>query len=371
MRFLAILVVLTPFLAACKTSTIGSAPMNTGAPNEQLRLTDSARDLFGQYLRQNYTRAFAVNKTGKIGIEANCGKNKQCGKTSEEQAQVLRQQCRTTFRKIGCKFLAVGDQVVWQGTIVNAPGELIGTDPRFTEVELPKEWRQFDDKLKSMTIGSSHENHFTFDGHKVPLPQGQWILVATDNRISRSAKHDIDYGLSQQAMLAQIHKGKVDRLLYVFTSVNRLLATKRKRDYRTCNKKRNFSSVNVVNNKVNQDCYYTYIADIFTKGKTRLILRAKDYFKTNNLALPSLFAATGYRFGNRSDWLTLRIYKNLESDGFVIPVSRKRAAIAWNKNTVAEDEEKSAYMRRIADWAKKWHPKFRAAFGKPIPGSTS
>ncbi|MBL22932.1 MAG: hypothetical protein CMM48_12035 [Rhodospirillaceae bacterium] len=371
--------VLLLLITGCQTSigeqSTQTTNTSTGSDGETIRLSDNTRDALDYYLRTAVKGAFVAAGYGSAGFIRHCVNNKKCEKSNSELAEGLVADCKAKKKyKDSCQLIAVGKEIVWQGSIQNAPDRLIAQDDtqsRFKPLAIPKDWQPLERKLESYAPGTVVSGKFfEFDGHRIPLPEGQWQIIARDKRTVRWAKQNIDLHLIHEVLLADIRNNKVNNVIYFDSKVASLLPIYKYNLYKYCSNKSNHVSKIFVNNTKNQECYYVSVGRIFVKNGKRIWQLGKSYLEEQGVEVPSWTSGSSYRFAIKNDWLNIQFHRNLETEGFTLSDNVVRTLLAWLKSTVKDDERKSAYIAKIAEWSKEWHQKFKAAFGRPVPGAS-
>jgi len=194
-------------------------------------------------------------------------------------------------------------------------------------------------------------------GKSVPLPPGQWIVVA----------HFPAAGGVESLFLAQLRRDKLSRAVLVQASTQASESGFRRSAQcaRTA-----LLYVKTISNEEfgRQDCW-TINHNLWTQSErdTPPIIRAAiGDLEVRGVKYPPVLLSAFFRLADRQSFLHAVYYFNPETDGIASKPTLWEES-DWNRNYIHQYPDKIAYVEKLRAWAEGWHPAVRDGFQGPDP----
>ena len=241
-----------------------------------------------------------------------------------------------------------------------------------------------DRKQPPTQLGVAAPNPFALGSNQVPLPGGDWILVATDVRtVDMGGPYSFDRGLKTKnggVVLAEMQDGILNRLVQIRTVIKgpydlwswfKVKACGRTDlHYRHTFENREWGA---------QDCWWVSHEEVFlTDDASPLWQAALAYFETHRIRTPNFMMSVGYRFANRgrhSNFLNVVYYWNPELQD--LPPAERTSWLQseWHSSRIIGDPATQGYVEALKRWAARWHDIVKAGFDalavNPLQGECS
>uniref|UniRef100_Q07NA4 Uncharacterized protein n=1 Tax=Rhodopseudomonas palustris (strain BisA53) TaxID=316055 RepID=Q07NA4_RHOP5 len=209
-------------------------------------------------------------------------------------------------------------------------------------------------------FGDIVETSVRFGGRAIPLPAGQWRVVAS---LPTMAPGGIAIDMK---VLSRERSGVLVGLIAL---VGNDKATPSPTGYRSdgnCERS-DYIFTNVVKNEdfAEQECsYIDFIApnDVSAIVGEPGLRAAFGDLRQRGVELPSTLVAAALRLGDRHDLLIARIYLNPETTGLPRPQKIDRLDNDWNKYNLPRYGDKLAYFEKVKAWLARWTDVLRATW---------
>lgn len=227
-------------------------------------------------------------------------------------------------------------------------------------------------------MAAGHSSAATFEPHKigtvfndvievgngvqVPLPEGDWLLVANPIR-PNNAKSNFYY-----PVLIEVKDNVLQRIIMVANSLGRpdqVGFSDGFTFYKECRRTDMLfvkEFINIDGNK--QDCWYLnhFTMTLGPNSGAEFTDRQK-YMEEHKIPLPINMLTTAYHFANaNSRYLDVRVYHNPEAVGFAAPKQGDWRASDWHKDRIYLDPKKKEYADRLIGWGASWHDRVKEGF---------
>jgi hypothetical protein len=330
-----------------------------------LTLSNQAKRLLNRYMTLSEPGALAVTTDGKSALYMFCS-SAFCSDEAFLKQDVV-DNCEIRAQKKGinlpCRVLAVGEEIVWDGPIKNLPRSLkeedplagwdaAGKDVALPESKNPEGVKSFD----SLEIGSSVSKTFRIGDNDVPLPKGTWTIMSKSN-----FERDYDVGTEYivGVFLGLIENKILKQATRIHSYTARPDSITGSRLLKACSME-NYHEVVVANNKrSNQDCRFINQIIFYKKEKYAIWRDAITFLEDRDIPVPKVTPYVGFRFANKTDWVTARYYRNPEADGFDVPDNPGNKSTEWHPDNIESFPKKVAYIKKLKEWGAAWHPKVK------------
>jgi len=211
---------------------------------------------------------------------------------------------------------------------------------------------------ESARIGTDYEKEITLGSKVIPLPPGQWKVIAS--------------GISGdffKVYLLKEHTGK--KFSYITIKVESLQVN-RKWGYNSSNyfnrTNMHFAKVYSNTNSLAQDAWaINHIIIHFDEKPDKPVLsQACKYLKENNYVISDVMIGVAHRFTGKhvkERFLVVNYYYNPEAEG-IIPVPKSNWTTSdWHKMRISKDPQKVAFIEKLKIDHTEMHEKIRQGLG--------
>jgi hypothetical protein len=208
----------------------------------------------------------------------------------------------------------------------------------------------------AMLMGKTVRGHVAAQGTSVPLPAGEWIVVAHFPAP--------DPGGVESLFLAQMRQNKLSRAVLIQASRQAGESATGFRQSAQCARTALLYVKTIANEEFGrQDCW-TINHNISTRSErdTPPVIRAAiGDLELRGVKYPPVLLSAFFRLADQQSFLHAVYYFNPETDGIT-----SRPAIwdesDWNRNHIHQYPDKIAYVEKLRAWAEAWHPAVREGF---------
>jgi hypothetical protein len=187
-------------------------------------------------------------------------------------------------------------------------------------------------------------------GKSVPLPPGQWIVVA---HVPAP-----DAGGTESLFLAQMRRDKLSRAVLVQASTQADQSATGFRRSAQCARTALLYAKTISNEAFGrQDCW-TINHNLSTQSEREappIIGAAIGELELRGVKYPPVLLSAFFRLADRQSFLHAVYYFNPELDGITTKPALWEES-DWNRNSIHQHPEKIAYVEKLRAWAEAWHP---------------
>jgi len=222
----------------------------------------------------------------------------------------------------------------------------------------------------AQTVGQTYRDRIQLETSiaskiQVPLPEGDWLVVAKD--FGRSTVSNVR---RYRIRLVQVS----DRVLkgYIFIGTNDELAnygwtipdycTRTNTFYREPVDTRGFSA------ERGYDCLVINHVQMTSGSKASTGVQAfYDWVWKNTTGMPTTMIASSFLISDGKRYVEAVYHRNPEAEGFAAPRDSAWRSSDWHKDRLPADPKKLAYMESIKLWAVHWRPLVEDGFHGRLP----
>jgi hypothetical protein len=205
-------------------------------------------------------------------------------------------------------------------------------------------------------MGKTVTGRVVAQGKSVPLPPGQWIVVA-----HVPAQNT---GGPESLVLAQTRRDKLRRAVLVQASPQADQSATGFRRSRQCARTALLYAKTISNDEYGrQDCWtIDHNLSTQSQGEAPPIIRAAiGELELRGVKYPPVLLSAFFRLADRQSFLQAVYYFNPEMDGITTKPALWEES-DWNRNSIHQYPEKIAYVEKLRAWAEAWHPAVRDGF---------
>lgn len=194
----------------------------------------------------------------------------------------------------------------------------------------------------------------------VPLPKGNWQVIATGHRRSSLSNVNIP-----RIFLAQVKAKKLFGLI-------RIDFNQEAPDYgwnapKDCTRENIFfltpDASTFYNPTRGYNCLSINHAGMTTGRKaTQAAKDAYSWVWKNTMSMPRFMIKATFSLSDGSQFLHVRYYRSPDAEGFPPSRSKRWRASEWHYDILPGDPTRLAYVNKIKDWAIAWKPRVEAGF---------
>jgi hypothetical protein len=207
-----------------------------------------------------------------------------------------------------------------------------------------------------LTPGDSSEpverDVFTIADKQIPLPRGDWRIVASAQREVRAPNLGA-YGTIHNVLLAHFDGDRVEALVEI--NANAIAVTSGWGTTRQCSRRDIHAASHLYVSDRDGLCYH--VNHVVTEADNsspiwrQLVERAAD----KGWRLPQAWLVAGLRASNRYDLVDVRYYFNPEIAGFA-PARGPWASNDWSPERVAQQGLRASFVRTLVAWTRQLAP---------------
>ncbi|WP_210395520.1 hypothetical protein [Motiliproteus sediminis] len=205
-----------------------------------------------------------------------------------------------------------------------------------------------------------YEQRFVIGSHQIPLPEGQWRLVAHNVYQNRNGEAYAD------VQLVQIDEGERVLTRGVLISANLESAARTEEPKAAFCERDVVYHKQVVRNEVgrDQDCWVTsYFRAAVGRDTDKVSAQTLSYLHRNRIQVPNFAVYTAYRLMSDTDNLTVQYYFNPEYGTRIAPAPRVGwAQSPWHRDNLHRDPLKQAYVEQVKMWSGEWYEQVKLGF---------
>ncbi len=198
-------------------------------------------------------------------------------------------------------------------------------------------------------------------GRSVPLPPGQWIVVAHFPAPGP--------GGMESLFLAQVRRDRLSRAVLVEAGTPAGESARGFPRSAQCTRAGLLYAKTISNEELGrQDCW-TVDHDVATGSErdVRPIVRAAvAELERRGVKYPPVLLSAFFRLADRQSFLHAVYAFNPETDGITSRPAPWEAS-EWNRNHIHQYPDKIAYVEKLRAWAEAWHPAVREGFQGGLP----
>jgi hypothetical protein len=186
----------------------------------------------------------------------------------------------------------------------------------------------------------------------IPLPQGTWQIVTTENAHSRANNSNA------RAYLADVQHGVLSRWIYVATNTeyNR---NGWKRNKNICDRTNvHFAYSSSPNNKNDSECWIVNHWGM-TMGKRPSQATIDFYRWSDSMGRPNTAVGVAYYLAKHGDFITLELEYNPVVDGFPDTPTAEWRGNPWHPDLASKDPKKLAYLRALKALGERYFDELR------------
>lgn len=213
--------------------------------------------------------------------------------------------------------------------------------------------------IHQMPIGTVVKNVAQLGERQIPLPEGEWLLVAKQNRLSGGSAAGVPLAY---VYLAQIRGGVVARFIFAGTNLEGVSGGWT-RDRAVCDRGDTHSAFSDRNyNSRDTECWVTNHLDM-TLGTNAWQIH-KDFFQwSQDKKRPATALAAEFFLVKNFDFLRIQYGFNPELEGFERTPNSSWRGNPWHKDHAYEDPKRAAYIQHIKAEGERLFPLVRSGFG--------
>jgi len=207
-------------------------------------------------------------------------------------------------------------------------------------------------------MGKTFRASMPIQGAEVPLPEGQWTVVAHMPGALAGAVESI--------VLAQAKQTQLAGLILVQSS---RLAPERANGYRQWSQ---CSRTDILQAKVlenenfgRQDCWtinHNLSMEWGAAGAPNVLRAAAGDLRVRGIEMPPVMLSVYFRQADKNGMLHAIYYSNPEADGIKSTPTAIWEESDWHRQYIGQYPEKMAYLQKLRHWAESWHPRISDAF---------
>lgn len=205
-------------------------------------------------------------------------------------------------------------------------------------------------------MGQTVTGRVVVQGKSVPLPPGQWIVVAH--------LPGPDAGGTESLFLAQMRRDKLSRAVLVQASTRADQSETGFRRSAQCARTALLYAKTISNEEFGrQDCW-TINHNLSTQSEREappIIRAAIGELELRGVKYPLVLLSAFFRLADQQSFLHAVYYFNPELDGITTKPALWEES-DWNRNAIHQYPEKIAYVEKLRVWAEAWHPAVRDGF---------
>jgi hypothetical protein len=209
-------------------------------------------------------------------------------------------------------------------------------------------------------FGDTFSASFPFAGRTMPLPTGQWRVVASLPGMTPN-------GMATD--LKALAREDADRLTGLVLLTGNEKATPSATGFRAdgnCERS-DINYTHVIRNEDfgEQDCQFIdFVAPESSAqpGTDGLMRAAIGDLKERRVKLPSVLIGAGFRFADRKDLLIAKFYFSPDAEGIAPSAKASWLDSDWNKYNLPQHADKQHYVDRLKVWLTRWETIMRAAW---------
>jgi hypothetical protein len=212
------------------------------------------------------------------------------------------------------------------------------------------------DPAGAMPMDKTAADYVMAQGMTVPLPPGQWVVVAHVPAPDR--------GGLESLFLAQVRRDKLSRAVLVRATMQADESATGFRRSAPCARPGVLYAKTIANEELGrQDCW-TIDHDASTRSErdtAPMIGAAIGELELRGIKYPPVLLSAFFRLADKQRSLDAVYYFNPETDGITSrPTSWEESD--WNRNDIYKYPDKIAYVEKLRAWAEAWHPAVRDGF---------
>lgn len=220
--------------------------------------------------------------------------------------------------------------------------------------------------VPGLAFGQTFAGTVPFGGRSLPLPPGEWRVVA----VFQTPRPD--GVIINMAALAHHASGVLNGLITLVGNGLNTPSTTGFRGEGGCERS-DLNYVNVVSNDDfgQQDCQtidFYPVAESDRPGGDNLLRAAFGELRQGSVTLPQTLVGPLFRFADQQSVLILRVLFNPESEGISRSGKSSWADSEWNKYNITRNPAKRRYLEGLITWTRLWTPKLRMAWRETNQG---
>lgn len=207
-------------------------------------------------------------------------------------------------------------------------------------------------------MGKTFQANLPIQGREVPLPGGQWTVVAHMPGAIAGAVESI--------VLAQPRQTQLAGLILVQSS---RLAPDQANGYRQWSQ---CSRTDILHAKVlanenfgRQDCWtinHNLSLEWKALGAPNVLRAAAGDLSVRGIDVPPVMLSVYYRQADKNGMLHAIYFSNPVADGIKSTPTAIWQESDWHRQYIGQYPEKMAYVQKLRSWAEDWHPRIHDAF---------
>ena len=209
-------------------------------------------------------------------------------------------------------------------------------------------------------IGTKLSGTFEIGQARLPLPDGEWILLGKMEERSYGGPSGV---LIQRVFLAQFQNGVLSRAVLAGSNEEGVrFGWKRNTN---CDRvDMHFVDADKNYDVQNQQCWWVnHVTTAVGNSTWKSITDAYAYMDKNGFRRPSTVIGVFYSLVRGSNFVDAIYWFNPEADGFDAPKSVNWRNNDWHKSRIVDDPKKLAYVQKLKAWGAGNLPRVKAAFG--------
>jgi hypothetical protein len=212
--------------------------------------------------------------------------------------------------------------------------------------------------VHQMPIGTIVKNVVQLGERQIPLPEGEWSLIAKETRLSGGSAAGVPLAY---VYLAQVRGGVVARFIFAGTNLEGISGGWA-RDRAVCDRGDTHSASSDRNyNSRDTECWVTNHLDMTLGANTWQV--HKDFFQwSQDKKRPATALAIEYYLVKNFDFLRVQYGFNPELEGFERTPNSGWRGNPWHKDHASEDPKKIAYIQKVKAEGERLLPLVRSGF---------
>lgn len=190
-------------------------------------------------------------------------------------------------------------------------------------------------------------------GKSVPLPDGDWVVAATERGYEQMATEMVNVFLLNTRPNAEILAVQASTNLGAYVGGWKQLATCERRDML-------FAQPNDGYSHERQACWF--VNHVAVSGRTKIVADTLDFIRKRGMSFPAVSPYVGMRVADQTDYLTARFYFDPRVANLTDPRGLIRVASAWRADRIEQTPPLRAYADRVIGWGREWFPKVQTGF---------
>lgn len=235
--------------------------------------------------------------------------------------------------------------------------------------------RELPMSLKMNAVGSQFADAFLIGDKQIPLPPGAWTIIGTEIKKNDDPAYHVAY------MLAKIEDNAVKAATEIYTGLpikkagsGGLFSGSKPGGgwvtHRSCSRDdMHFVKVRSNIRLGDQDCWWInhWRMHRAGTGDSEHWSESRKYLEQNRIRAPIDMIGVSFRLANETDYLTVNYFFDPATAGLT-PMGDAHWSIRtwesseWHPDRVKNEEEKSAYIKRLISWGETWHQKVKTSF---------